>query len=99
MKVTARNWLSLFPSYLITIRHGDKETDIRLILKTEHGYADLSVINSGTEIPAEKRDMLFERFYRIDSVRNGEDGHYGLGLSIAKAIAVSHGRKNKRPLR
>ena len=75
------------------ISHGDKETDIKLILKAEHGYADLSVINSGTEIPAEKRDMLFERFYRMDSVRNGDDGHYGLGLSIAKAIAVSHGGK------
>lgn len=75
------------------ISHGDKETDIKLILKAEHGYADLSVINSGTQIPAEKRDMLFERFYRMDSVRNSDDGHYGLGLSIAKAIAVSHGGK------
>lgn len=75
------------------IRHGDKGTDIQLILKAEHRYANLSVINAGTEIPAEKRDMLFERFYRMDSVRNGDDGHYGLGLSIARAIAISHGGK------
>lgn len=75
------------------IRHGDKGTDIQLSLKAEHGYALLSVINAGAEIPAEKQDMLFERFYRVDSVRNGDDGHYGLGLSIAKAIANSHGGK------
>lgn len=75
------------------IHHGDKGTDIQLVLKAEHGYADLSVINAGAEIPAEKQDMLFERFYRVDCVRNSDDGHYGLGLSIAKAIAVSHGGK------
>jgi len=75
------------------IRHGDKGTDIQLILKAEHGYANLSVVNAGAEIPAEKRDMLFERFYRVDSVRNSGDGHYGLGLAIAKAITVSHGGK------
>lgn len=75
------------------IRHGDKNTNIQLILKAEHGSADLSVINAGTEIPTEKRDLLFERFYRVDSARNGDDGHYGLGLSIAKAITVSHGGK------
>ena len=26
----------------------------------------------------------------MDTARNGEDKHYGLGLSIAKAITVSH---------
>lgn len=75
------------------IRHGDKGTDIQLSLKAEHGYASLSVVNAGAEIPTEKQDMLFERFYRVDSVRNGDDGHYGLGLSIAKAIATVHGGK------
>lgn len=75
------------------IRHGNNGTDIRLILKAEYKTAVLSVINMGAEIPSEKRELLFERFYRIDSVRNGDDGHYGLGLAIAKAITVSHGGK------
>lgn len=75
------------------IRHGEKGTDIQLALKAEHGYASLSVVNAGAEIPAEKQGMLFERFYRVDSVRNGDDGHYGLGLSIAKAITTAHGGK------
>ena len=26
----------------------------------------------------------------LDEARNGEDKHYGLGLAIAKAIAVGH---------
>lgn len=73
--------------------HAEKESNIQLILKAERGFAVLSVINAGREIPAEQRVMLFERFYRADSVRNSEDGHYGLGLAIARAVAASHGGK------
>lgn len=36
----------------------------------------------------EQRAQLFERFYRLDSARNGEDKHYG--LAIAKSIVEAH---------
>lgn len=72
------------------IRHGKDKTEVSLTLHKEHGYAKLSVINAGDEISAQHRQQIFERFYRIDSARNGEDGHYGLGLAIAKAIVTSH---------
>lgn len=55
-----------------------------------HGFAELSVINKGKEISTEQRELIFERFYRVDTARNSEDKHYGLGLAIAKAIATSH---------
>ena len=71
------------------IRHS-KEGDVYLALTKEHGCAKLSVINRGEEIPAEQRERIFERFYRVDTARNSEDKHYGLGLAIAKAIASSH---------
>ena len=72
------------------IRHSDRGKEVTITLEKEKKSALLSVVNDGEEIPEEQRKHLFERFYRIDSVRNGEDGHYGLGLSIAKAITVSH---------
>lgn len=61
--------------------------------KEEHSCAKLSVVNDGKEIPPEQKELLFERFYRTDAARNGEDKHYGLGLAIAKAIAAAHGFK------
>ena len=72
------------------IRHSKEQGEVYLSLTKEHGYAKLSVINKGDEIPVEQREQIFERFYRVDTARNGEDKHYGLGLAIAKAIATSH---------
>lgn len=72
------------------IRHSKEQGEVYLSLTKEHGYAKLSVINKGDEIPVEQRKQIFERFYRVDTARNSEDKHYGLGLAIAKAIATSH---------
>ena len=72
------------------IRHSAEQGEVRLTLTKERGFAKLSVVNNGDEIPKEQREQIFERFYRVDSARNGEDKHYGLGLAIAKAITTAH---------
>ena len=72
------------------VRHSKEKGQVYLSLTKQDGFAALSVINNGDEIPAKECERIFERFYRLDTVRNGDDGHYGLGLAIAKAIAVSH---------
>ena len=72
------------------IRHSKPAGEVRLTLTGDHGIAELSVINTGDEIPTEHRDKIFERFYRMDPARSGEDKHYGLGLAIAKAIVAAH---------
>lgn len=72
------------------IRHSKEQGEVYLSLTKEHAFACLSVINNADEIPAQQRKQIFDRFYRPDTVRNGEDRHYGLGLAIAKTIVTSH---------
>lgn len=72
------------------IRHSVGGNEVYLGLTKEHGFAKLSVINKGDEIPKEQREQIFERFYCVDAARSGEDKHYGLGLAIAKAIVTAH---------
>lgn len=72
------------------IRHSKPDGEVRLTLTKDHSIAEISVINMGDEIPEEQRERIFERFYRVDTARNGEDQHYGLGLAIAKAIVDAH---------
>ena len=72
------------------IRHSTgKEIGVSLVRRPH--TALLTVTNDGNEIPPEKIHHLFERFYRVDEARNSESNHYGIGLSIAKAIAEKHG--------
>lgn len=71
------------------IRHSESGGQVYVALKSERGEARLSVINDGEEIPADRRELIFERFYRTDDSR-GDDGHFGLGLVIAKAITDSY---------
>lgn len=66
-------------------------SEITVVLKQRGHAVELSVINDGEEIPPEKQEHLFDRFYRVDEARNSEGHHYGLGLSIAKAVVEKHG--------
>lgn len=67
--------------------YGDDK--IRTSLKSEGKNLIFRISNPGENIPKEELARLFERFYRSDSSRE-LNGHYGLGLAIAKAIADSH---------
>jgi signal transduction histidine kinase len=51
--------------------------------------AVLSVHNTGSLIPPEEVDRVFERFYQLDKARAGKGGR-GLGLAIAREIVQSH---------
>ena len=71
------------------IRHSENGRAVEVLLQSEHGFARLSVTNGGKEIPEEQQKHIFERFYRVDSARS-DDGHFGLGLAIARAIVQNH---------
>ena len=52
--------------------------------------ARLLVESAGDEIPQDKLEVIFDRFYRSDLSR-GEQKGYGLGLAIAKSIVEGSG--------
>ena len=51
--------------------------------------AVLTVHNTGSYIPPEEAERVFERFYQIDKARAGIRGS-GLGLAIAREIVQAH---------
>jgi two-component system, OmpR family, heavy metal sensor histidine kinase CusS len=63
---------------------------IRFRLSVVQDNAAFSISNSGTPIPAEARDKIFDRFYRVDRSRSRAAGGSGLGLSLAREIVDAH---------
>lgn len=51
----------------------------------------LSVENPGPDIAPEHLPRLFDRFYQVDASRTKSGEGAGLGLAIARSIAVAHG--------
>lgn len=55
--------------------------------------AEIRVTDDGPGIPADRRERLFEPFFRADPSRSKSTGGFGLGLSICKRIVEAHGGK------
>ena len=71
------------------VKYGAEGRPIRMTLTRTERQARVQVENDGPPIPPEQLSHLFERFYRADASR-GEKSGFGLGLSIAAAIASEH---------
>jgi two-component system osmolarity sensor histidine kinase EnvZ len=52
---------------------------------------DILIDDDGPGIPAIERDRVFQPFVRLDASRNSATGGVGLGLTIARDVARSHG--------
>jgi len=52
---------------------------------------DVLVDDDGPGIPTHRRDDVFRPFYRLDAARSPQSGGVGLGLTIARDVALSHG--------
>jgi signal transduction histidine kinase len=74
------------------ISYNEPGGTIALTTAVRGDRAELTVTNTGPMIPPYQEEALFEPFRRLRSDRTvADDSHHGLGLSIVRAIAVSHG--------
>lgn len=73
------------------ISYSYPNTVIRVAVKQEAEHILLEFHNQGDEIPAQKLEMIFEKFFRLDKARSTASGGAGLGLAIAKEIVEAHG--------
>ncbi|MGW0805469.1 sensor histidine kinase [Nonomuraea sp. NPDC002799] len=67
------------------------EARVRVSVRSRGDQAEVEVYDDGVGIPEEMRERVFERFTRLDRTRSKDTGGSGLGLPIARDIALSHG--------
>ncbi|MDF2619760.1 MAG: integral rane sensor signal transduction histidine kinase [Xanthobacteraceae bacterium] len=69
-------------------RHG---TRVEVSGSRDERWLTVTVDDDGPGIPPERRDDVFRPFVRLDEARNQDAGGSGLGLTIARDAARSHG--------
>jgi signal transduction histidine kinase len=75
-----------------SVKHMNKEEKrITIVAKQEADDANIIVQDNGAGMPVENVEMIFDRFYRVESSRNSDNGGSGLGLAIARQIIFEHG--------
>ncbi len=75
------------------IKYTPKGGTITISCEDMGDHARVSVTDTGPGMTKEEARRAFDRFYRCDSARTSQVGGHGLGLSIARLIASSHGGK------
>jgi signal transduction histidine kinase len=72
------------------VKYSPAGSEVHVDAYTANGRVHVDVSDEGPGVPAEDRELIFEKFGRVDRVREGKPGT-GLGLFIARSIAEAHG--------
>jgi signal transduction histidine kinase len=79
-------WINLLDN---AIKYSPEYGMIVVKIKEDGDFYLVSVANSGEEIPIEKREKIFEKFYQADESHSSPGN--GVGLSIVKSVIDLHG--------
>ena len=72
------------------VNYSYNDSDIICTAQKKDTYISVKISNIGPDIPKEKLERIFDKFYRADTSRNSSTGGSGLGLAIAKQIIELH---------
>jgi two-component system sensor histidine kinase SenX3 len=73
------------------IQYSEPKKRVGIGVKAADNSVQIAVADAGMGIPQDEQARIFERFYRVDASRSRQTGGTGLGLSLVKHIALSHG--------
>ena len=66
-------------------------TAVQVTAEVAGNQLTIHVDDDGPGVPDDERARIFEPLVRLDSARSRDTGGVGLGLSLARRIAVAHG--------
>ncbi len=72
------------------VKYSDEGSSVVVEARSDHGWIEMIVTDTGVGIPARDIDRIFERFYRVDRARSRDTGGTGLGLSIVRHVVANH---------
>jgi len=73
------------------VKFSPPDGTIKITTSLKDGHGQLIIADEGPGIPADLRERVFDRFFRVDPSRNRATGGSGLGLAITRQIVEAHG--------
>ena len=73
-----------------SIKHAVDQCEIECTILENGNFVEILIDDNGQGISKDKQELVFERFYTIDSARNSKNGGFGIGLAITKQIINMH---------
>ena len=73
------------------IKYSPAGSCVTLELEAAPGQAQIHVADSGAGLSAEQQRRIFDPFYRTEEAQHSGESGFGLGLAIAREIALKHG--------
>ena len=67
--------------------------EVNVKVEADGNLLHVEVIDTGSGIPPEERQKIFDKFYQLSDISTRQQGGSGLGLSISKSIVEAHGGK------
>jgi signal transduction histidine kinase len=89
--VGSRTMLTRLLANLVDNAAHHARTEVRIVVDRVADEAVVHVDDDGPGVPPADRDVVFDRFTRLDPARQHSTGGAGLGLAIASTIATQHG--------
>ena len=71
------------------IKYTSASGQVVIASRTDKSELTITITDTGIGIPSEHLPRLFDRFYRVDPARTGDESGAGLGLSICQSIIRS----------
>ncbi len=84
-ELLAQVWINLIDN---AVKFSPEKGTVEVNIKTDEDSIYVSVINSGKEIPPEKRERIFNKFYQADESHSSEGN--GVGLAVVKRVVELH---------
>jgi len=73
------------------LRHMPEGGTVTVHVISSARSVELAVADTGPGIPAQHLPHVFERFYRVDTARDRDNGGSGIGLAIVRAVVSARG--------
>ena len=89
--VDRRMWEKIVLNLLSNAFKFTLEGEIVVALRSEAGFAELSVRDTGVGIPEHEFPHIFERFHRVEGVEGRTHEGSGIGLALVQELVRIHG--------